>query len=341
MTRDYSLRSSQKLSHSNAARGGLEPLMTASQSNGAPLRASGLHRSYGSVHALRGLDLEVKPGEIVCLLGPNGAGKSTAIRCILGFESPDQGTLTVSGGNPRSRAFRPSYVPQMSEFPAALTVDEILSFVARHYVGGYSLGTIKEAFSLSHLGDRRAALLSGGQKRCVSMAAAFIGTPKFVVMDEPTVGVDLDARKRAWEFIRGYTQNGGSVLFTTHIMEEAESMSQRIVILNLGRKVIEGSVAEIQAKFSLTRIELKDLESAPWPQHLSPKINGERTIFWLNDSDSFVRETLSHRKYQDLRIRSASLEEILSYIYRTTEGSEFSNSQIQDSVDDQRTGATA
>lgn len=281
-------------------------------------------KNYGEFKALDGLEFGVGRGEIVCLLGPNGAGKSTILRAILGFERIDNGHIELYAATQNSSfVFKPSFVPQSSEFPPALSVDEILEFVSSHYDDRYESHDIKVAFSLDRYGSQKASLLSGGQKRCLSMACGFIGKPQLTILDEPTVGVDLDARKKAWDFIKSHVKSGRSILFTTHMMDEAESMSQRIIIINNGRKVIEGSVEAIQRRFKYTRLEV-ELGDQPHVADDNYRTNddllvehaGRKTIFWLQDSDEFIKHKLQNRNFSALRVRSATLEEILMHVYK-------------------------
>lgn len=265
------------------------------------LEVQNLTVTYGSLQALRNWSWRIFPGEIRSLLGPNGAGKSTALRCILGLEPSFTGEVLSPELN------RPSgvhYVPQASEFPTGVRVGEVLDFVRAHYSHPYPRQQLLEAFSLSQHEGQRACVLSGGQKRCLSMACAVAGRPRLTVLDEPTVGVDVEARKRAWEFLRQHQKSeGASFILTTHMLEEAQSLSDHITILSRGQTLMEGTVADIQAQFQQFCVEF-----------LRPGAT-ETEVIWVPDPDTWVRENF-RGGWSGLRIRAATLEEILSRLYQ-------------------------
>jgi ABC-2 type transport system ATP-binding protein len=196
--------------------------------------AAGLTKSFGGMRALDGFDLVVERGERVVMLGPNGAGKSTAISILLGLRSPDTGTVLVLGGKPGELAVRRRVgcAPQQTAFPETLRVREIVDFVRAHYPRPLPSGELLVRFRLAHLAARQVGGLSGGERRRLGCALAFAGNPEVVVLDEPSAGLDVEARLALWETLRAHA---GTILMTTHSFEEADALATRIVVVNRGR----------------------------------------------------------------------------------------------------------
>ncbi len=196
-----------------------------------------VRKSFGSVTAVSGLSLEIERPGVTALLGPNGAGKTTTIDMLLGLRRPDAGTVHVLGMNPASARAR-RYVgctPQQSSVPDALRVSEIVRFVADQYPDPLPAEQMLSDFGLTHLADRQAGVLSGGEVRRLMLVLAFVGRPKLVVLDEPTNGLDPETRRRVWDYVRGFSGRGGTVMLTTHHMEEAEALASRIVVVDRER----------------------------------------------------------------------------------------------------------
>jgi ABC-2 type transport system ATP-binding protein len=216
----------------------------------------GVHKRYGRVLALRGVDLQLRPGELVALLGPNGAGKTTAVGILLGQRRPDAGTARLFGRDPTVPAARRlvGATPQLVGFPDNLTVLEVVDLVRAHYPSPASAGELLGRFRLADLAGRRACRLSGGQWRRLAVALAFAGRPRVVVLDEPTTGLDVEARRGLWEAVRAFVAGGGAVLLTTHYLEEAQALASRVAVLAEGRIIAQGSVHEIAARAGL-RVE--------------------------------------------------------------------------------------
>jgi ABC-2 type transport system ATP-binding protein len=191
-----------------------------------------LTKSFGSVRALDGFDLAVERGERVAMLGPNGAGKSTAISILLGLRRPDRGTVLVLGGGPAELAVRRRLgcAPQQTAFPETLRVREIVEFVRAHYPRPRR--DLLAAFELEHLACRQVGGLSGGERRRLGCALAFAGNPELVVLDEPSAGLDVEARLALWDTLRAHD---GTLLITTHSFEEANALATRIVVVTRGR----------------------------------------------------------------------------------------------------------
>ena len=215
-------------------------------------------KRYRGVPALDGVSVAVRQGEAVALLGPNGAGKSTALSLLLGLRRPDSGEARLFGRDPRDRAARCALgvTPQASSFPPTLRVEEVVRLVATHFRDPLDADELLERFGLLHLRRRQAGGLSAGEGRRLAVALAFVGRPQLVVLDEPTGSLDVAARRQVWSEIRAYLAAGGTMLITSHHLEEVEALAGRAVVLAAGRVVAEGTVTSIQELAGRTRIWL-------------------------------------------------------------------------------------
>ncbi len=229
------------------------------------LRCAGLVKRYKDTVALAGIDLEVAPGECFGLLGPNGAGKTTTVELFEGLIRPDGGTVEVLGlgwGRGRDRAIRERLGIQLQEtrLPDKLTVYEVVrlfrSFVARGRGVDETIATVE----LEAKRDARVERLSGGQRQRLALACALVGDPDVLFLDEPTTGLDPQARLKLWELVESFRSGGGTVLVTTHYMEEAARLCDRVAILDLGKVIALGSPAELVA--SLGADQIVELEAA-------------------------------------------------------------------------------
>ncbi len=235
----------------------------------AALRGAG--KRYGATRALDGVDLALHAGQVTALLGVNGAGKSTAVGLLLGLLAPDAGEAVVFGQAPGSRAVRHlcGAMLQSASLPERLRVGELLELVRAGYPRPRSVADCIALAGLEGLVGRRYAGLSGGQQRRVQFALALCGRPRLLFLDEPTTGLDIDARQRLWSAVRELVAEGSAVLLTTHYLEEAEALSDRVVVLDAGRVVAQGSVDEVRARVSRRRIRCRSAlpaESvARWP----------------------------------------------------------------------------
>ena len=223
---------------------------------------SGVTKRFGAVSALDAVSLEVHEGDVLALLGPNGAGKSTAIAVLLGLRAPDAGHARLFGLDPRKPSARRlvGVTPQETAFPLTLRVNELVELVRRHFPQPLPLELIYERFELDEIARRQLGGLSGGERRRVAVALAFAGAPKLVVLDEPTTGLDRGARKSVWEAIGAHADNGGTVVLTTHYLEEADALARRVVLIDAGKIIADGSVAEIKAAAGLTRVSYRDCD---------------------------------------------------------------------------------
>jgi ABC-2 type transport system ATP-binding protein len=200
-------------------------------------------KRYGAVRALDRVELEVPVGEVVALLGLNGAGKSTALSLLLGLRRPDAGRAELFGVDPVRPSARSAIgvTPQDCGFPPTLRVREIVDFVRAHFADPVPAAELLDRFGLSGVGGRQAGGLSGGGRRRLSVALAFAGRPAAVFLDEPTAGLDVEARRAVWREVSFYAAGGGTVVLTTHHLEEAQALASHVVVLAGGRVVAEGS----------------------------------------------------------------------------------------------------
>lgn len=281
---------------------------------------AGVTKRFGATTALDRVDLTIPAGGIVALLGPNGAGKTTTVDLIAGLSRPDAGTVQLWGGHPGDwvRRIQLGVTPQATDFPPYLTVAEILALIAQHYPSRHRAADLADRFGLSGLMDRQTGGLSGGQRRLVAVAAAFVGEPSLITLDEPTTALDTAARHRVWDGVRAHAGAGGTILLTTHDLAEAEALADRIVVLVRGRIVADGSVPAIAERAGRRRLRV-------WadrlPGGLPPDaivLPGDARTPWTvlcRDTDAVVRGLHADGiAFRNLEIRPATLEEAVTGI---------------------------
>nr|WP_233579583.1 ABC transporter ATP-binding protein [Verrucosispora sp. FIM060022] len=283
-------------------------------------RAERVSRRYGDVLALDQVDLEVRAGELVGLLGPNGAGKSTLISLLVGLRKPTSGRVELNGGDPRDPASRRQIgvTPQETGLPGTLRVGEVVDFVSAHYPDPVPRGDLLDRFGLADLVRRQCGGLSGGQKRRLAVALAFVGRPRLVVLDEPTTGLDVEARHTLWEAIRTFHADGGTVLLSSHYLEEVEALARRVVVIGQGRVLADDTVDAVRAVVGVRRVSLTADTLPPLPGVVRTEHVDGRTHLLTADADQLVRDLVtSGVEFRDLEVRPTSLEEAFLAITAT------------------------
>lgn len=292
----------------------------------AQLRGS--RKRYDKVVALDGVDLSLHGGEVLALLGANGAGKSTAVALLLGLLKPDAGEAALFGRSPTELAARrrAGVMLQSAGITENSRVDELLNVTRSYYPSPRSVADCVALAGLQGLMTRRYGKLSGGQQRRVQFALAICGNPEVLFLDEPTTGLDIDARQRMWTTIRAIVADGAAVLLTTHYLEEAEALADRVVVLDRGRVVASGRLNEVRALVSQRRITclsaLDPARIAAWPGVRSAVRgadgNPARLEVLVDDTETVVRRLLAEdAALSDLDIRRAGLADAFLEITRT------------------------
>ncbi|WP_036961600.1 ABC transporter ATP-binding protein [Promicromonospora kroppenstedtii] len=272
------------------------------------VEVSGVTRRFGAVVALDDVSLEVGHGELVGLLGPNGAGKSTLLSLVSGQRRPDTGVVRLNGHDPRDARSRTvlGLTPQETGLPATLRVREVVDFVGGHYPEPVPTAELLDQFRLAGLANRQTGSLSGGQKRRLAVALSLVGRPSVVLLDEPTTGLDVSGRTALWDAIRAYHASGGTVLLTSHYLEEVQALAERVVVIDRGTVLADDSLEKILGKVGARRVQLTDAA-------------GVRQEHLVADSDAFVRDLVrSGTEFKDLEIRGASLEEAFGQLVDAT-----------------------
>ena len=273
-------------------------------------------RRYGETTALGDVSFRIAPGETVALLGPNGAGKSTAINLMLGLLEPSAGTVRVLGDEPRS-AVRTGHVGAMlqeSGLPILTRVGELVALVRSLSPRPMPLDDVVRRAGLGGLLDRRTENLSGGEAQRVRFAMAIAGDPDLLFLDEPTVAMDVETRRAFWADMRAFAAEGRTILFATHYLEEADQVADRIVVLDHGRIVADGSTASIKAAASGRTVRFRSADAgraqlAVLPGVSAVDVNGDRVVLESSDPDATARALLrSDYDVRDLEIAGANLE---------------------------------
>ncbi|WP_328486992.1 ABC transporter ATP-binding protein [Streptomyces zaomyceticus] len=301
--------------------------MTKDQTKEPAVALRAATRSYGTVRALDGIDLTVRRGETVALLGRNGAGKSTAVSLLLGLDEPDAGRVELFGGTPEQAVASGRVGAMLQEGRATprVTVREVVSFVARTYPSPMPVAEALALAGLTDFAERRVGRLSGGQAQRVRFAIALVGNPELIVLDEPTTALDVEARQEFWEAMRGYARRGNTVLFSTHYLEEADAYADRIVVLDAGRIVADGTAEDLKRAAGGNLVSL-DLAGSPteWlatlPGVVSVELRGDRARLRTEDSDATVRALAARDAIRSLEVTRASLNDaFLTLSHRTRE----------------------
>ena len=276
----------------------------------------GVTKKYGKVTALDGLSLALRPGEIVALLGPNGAGKSTAVRLLLGLSSPTSGTARIFGGNPRDAETRTRIgaMLQVASVPKTLKVKEHIDLFRSYFPAPLSFREVVRIAQLEGIEDRLYEKLSGGQRQRLLFGLAVCGNPEIVFLDEPTVGMDIEARRGLWAQIRALSAQGKTVLLTTHYLEEADALAHRIVVINKGKVVSEGTPQEVKGRFAGRKIKcctsLSTAQLWALPGVIDVELIGSHMCVTAGNAEGVLRKMLAYdQDLSELEVVSPGLED--------------------------------
>ena len=295
--------------------------MTATATRDGGIRLEGLTKTYsdpqGPIRAVRGIDVAIAAGETVALLGPNGAGKSTTIDMLLGLSRPDNGTVRVFGRSPREAVDGGlvGAMLQRGELIRDLSVRELVAMMASLYPDPLDVDEALELTGLTTAARQRTQKLSGGQTQRVRFAVAIVSNPELLVLDEPTVAMDVEGRREFWAIMRAFAARGKTVLFATHYLEEADANADRAILMAHGAIVADGPTTEIKARVGRRTIRatlpaVDPDELARLPGVGSAQRHGDAVTLSCTDSDAAIRALLPrYAAARDVEITGGSLEE--------------------------------
>ncbi len=294
----------------------------------APLvaRLAGVRKGYGAIQALKGLDLDIHQGEVLALLGPNGAGKTTSVALLLGLLRPDAGSVSLFGLDPASRPARErcGAMLQVSRLPEPISVREHVQLFSSYYPHPLPVEETLRLAGLTELADRHYGKLSGGQQQRLKFALALCGDPELLFLDEPTVGLDVEARREFWNVIRTRVAAGTTVLLTTHYLEEADALADRIVVVDRGSVIAAGSPAEIKSRTAGRRIHcvttLSPEQVTRLPEVQSVARHGAALEILAARAEPLLRELLARDpNLSDLEVSGAGLEQAFLALTRESQ----------------------
>ncbi|HTT18959.1 MAG TPA: ABC transporter ATP-binding protein [Candidatus Sulfotelmatobacter sp.] len=289
-----------------------------------------VNKNYGDVRALKGVNFRVRAGELVALLGPNGAGKTTAVKLLLGLLQPNAGKARVLGGDPTNpeNRMRTGAMLQVGRVPETLRVREHIDLFSSYYQNPMPTSSVLAAAGLEKLSDRKFGELSGGQRQRVLFALAICGNPDLLFLDEPTVGLDVEARRMLWDEIRQLVGCGKTVLLTTHYLQEADALADRVAVINKGEIIAEGTPAEIKAQTAgkrircITTLSVDVLRAIPGVTEV--RQDREAVELHAPQAEPVVRELLARDAcLSGLEVSAAGLEE--AFLALTQESSKNGN----------------
>jgi ABC-2 type transport system ATP-binding protein len=282
----------------------------------AAVELHGVHKRFGDVHAVRGVDLTLRSGEIAAFLGPNGAGKTSTIDMILGLSRPNAGTVSVYGLAPRQAVSRGlvSAVMQTGGLLKDLTVGETVAYTASLFTRARPPAEVLRRAGIEAIADRRVGKCSGGEQQRLRFAMALLPDPDLLVLDEPTTGMDVEGRRGFWAAIRQDAERGRTVLFATHYLEEADAYADRVILISHGSLVADGTAAQIKAMAAGRTVratldgpnaaELRGLSGVE-----SVEIRGDTVLIHSRDSDAVARYLLTRTPARDLEIEARGIED--------------------------------
>ena len=297
----------------------------AAGSQPAAVALRGVRKNFGSVQAVKGIDLDISSGEIVAFLGPNGAGKTSTIDIILGLSQPTEGTAEVFGMPPRHAITRGfvSAVLQTGGLLKDFTVRETAEYTASLFVRPRPVDEALNRAGITGIADRRVGKCSGGEQQRLRFAMALLPDPELLILDEPTTGMDVEGRRGFWTAIRQDAAKGRTVLFATHYLEEADAYADRIILLRHGQVVADGTAAQIKALSAGRTVRAtlpgaSEAELRELPGVDSVELRGDTVLIQARDSDEVARYLLSRTKARDLEITARGIED--AFIALTGDG---------------------
>ena len=273
-------------------------------------------KTFGATRALDNLTLSLHAGEVAALLGPNGAGKTTAVRLLLGLTRPDSGTVKLFGRGAQDKLarVRTGAMLQIARVPETLKVREHIQLFRSYYPAPLPLAAVMEQAGVADIANRLFSTLSGGQKQRVLFAMALCGDPDLIFLDEPTVGMDIEARRALWNAVRELTARGKTVLLTTHYLEEADALASRVIVLNRGKIIAQGTPRQIKSAVAgrkircTTQLQLNELQALPTVTAVLE--DSDAVVITATDSDAAVRALLlADATAHGLEISGAALED--------------------------------
>jgi ABC-2 type transport system ATP-binding protein len=293
-----------------------DPLAWSASGSPLAVNLAGVSKNFGHVKAVRNVSLQLRSGEIVAILGPNGAGKTSTIDMILGLSQPSSGQLSVLGMQPRQAISRGlvSAVMQTGGLLKDLTVRETVEYTASLFARSQPVREVLSGAGITEIADRRVGKCSGGEQQRLRFALALLSDPELLILDEPTTGMDVEGRRNFWAAIRKDAEQGRTVLFATHYLEEADDYADRIVLLRHGSVVADGTAAEIKAMAAgrTVRATLAGASEAVLrtiPGADSVEVRGETVLVHSNDSDAVARYLLTQTAARDLEITARGIED--------------------------------
>jgi ABC-2 type transport system ATP-binding protein len=293
----------------------------------------GVHKRFGHVEAVKGIDLNIASGEIVAFLGPNGAGKTSTIDIILGLSHPNEGSVSVYGMEPRQAISRGlvSAVLQTGGLLKDLTVDETARYTASLFADTKPVEDALKRAGIADIADRLVGKCSGGEQQRLRFAMALLPDPELLILDEPTTGMDVEGRRSFWTAIRQDAELGRTVLFATHYLEEADAYADRIILVRHGQIVADGTSAEVKALASGRTVRATLPGADETKLHEIPgvdtvEVRGDTVLLHASDSDAVARYLLTNTQARDLEITTRALED--AFIALTSDDSDANHTGV-------------
>ncbi|MGI8508120.1 MAG: ATP-binding cassette domain-containing protein [Gemmatimonadaceae bacterium] len=287
---------------------------------------AGVTKTYGEIVALSNISLDIIRGGVVALLGPNGAGKTTTVKMLLGLAAPTSGTVTLFGADPRhaSSRRRIGVMLQVAKVPETLRVREHIDLFSSYYPAPMPFAQVIDAAGLAGLESRRFGELSGGQRQRVLFALALCGNPEMLFLDEPTLGFDVETRREFWARIRSFVSTGRTVLLTTHYLEEADALADRVVVIDRGTVIADGTPSQIKSRVAGRRIRCTTTLTATELRGIAGvsdvRMEHKRAELLVSSAEDVSRVLLARdAQLSDLEVASVGLEEAFLSLTRHSE----------------------